>query len=61
VRFTGSSIAGLAFVAATGTLSVLQIQAAWACTTKKRRLSNVGVDLSSDTHRYPVCGRRRPL
>ena len=43
VRFTGSSIAGLTFVAATCTPSVLRDSVAWACATVKRRLSVDGV------------------
>jgi hypothetical protein len=43
VRFTGSSISGLTFVAATCTPSVLQDSVAWACATGKRRLSVDGV------------------
>jgi hypothetical protein len=59
VRFTGSSAVSLALVATTATLSVSRTSVAWACATEKRRLSNIGVDLRSDDHRYPF--RRPPL
>ena len=62
VRFTGSSVAGLAFVAATYTLSVLRNPVGRGMRHRKASaMSNVGVDLSSDTRRYSVGGRRRPL
>ena len=66
VRFTGSSVAGLAFVAATYTLSSCYSSRAGptakrgegVCPTDERRLSNTG---GCDDRRYPGCGRRRPL
>jgi hypothetical protein len=61
VRFTGSSVAGLAFVAATYTLSVFRNPVGMGIHHRKRRLSNVGVGIGWDIRRYSVGGRRRPL
>ncbi|CQD22359.1 hypothetical protein BN970_05272 [Mycolicibacterium conceptionense] len=62
VRFTGSSVAGLAFVAATYTLSVSRnFPVGMGILHRKRLLSNVGVLIGWDIHRYSVGGRRGPL
>jgi hypothetical protein len=45
VRFTGSSVAGLAFVAATYTLSVVRFRRALGRNRKVSAMSNVGGDL----------------
>jgi hypothetical protein len=58
VRFTGSSVTGRAFVAATYTLSVLQILMGTVVHHgKASAMSNIGCW----SRRYPGCGRRPPL
>jgi hypothetical protein len=58
VRFTGSSVAGRAFVAATYTLSILQILMGTVVHHgKASAMSNIGCW----SRRYPGCGRPRPL
>jgi hypothetical protein len=47
VRFTGASVARLAFVAATYTLSVLGFRWAHACTTEKRLLCRMSALISA--------------
>ncbi len=47
VRFTGSSVAGFAFVAATYTLSVVRFRSAHVRHRKVSAVSNVGVDRNS--------------
>jgi hypothetical protein len=55
VRFTGSSVAGRAFVAATYTLSIVQIPTGTVVHHRKASaMSNVG----GGSRRYPGCGRR---
>jgi hypothetical protein len=62
VRFTGSSVAGLALVAATYTLSiVLAVGGRGRTRPKASAIRNIGVDLVVDSCRYPVGGRRGPL
>jgi hypothetical protein len=58
VRFTGSSVAGLAFVAATYTLSILQFPMGAIVHHRKRRLCRM---LAVDLAAVRLCGRRRPL
>src|SRR5258705_4125898 len=53
VRFTGSSVAGRAFVAATYTLSILQFRWARSCTIEKRRPCRI---LAGDLAALPDAG-----
>ena len=67
LRFTGSSVAGLAFVAATYTLSVVRVVGAHTCATEMCRLCRMSASISRRGvgvgyfRLYPVGGRRRPL
>ena len=62
VRFTGSSVAGLAFVAATYSLSVVRFSAHARAQPKSVGYVDVGVDLNSGCFAaLGVGGRRRPL
>jgi hypothetical protein len=47
LRFADASVAGLAFVAATYTLSVLGFRRAHACTTEKRLLCRMSASISA--------------